>query len=87
MLPEGSLVTFDFEFFRSERNNRAGSEIYNYNKTFQASNDYDNLYDFVVGEAIDFTGGVDTSTDDSGANQNIFINENPFSEVSLLNSV
>ena len=77
VLPEGSLVTFDFEFFRSERNNNAGSEIYNYNKTFQASNDYDNLYDFVVGEAIDFTGGTDTSTDDSGANQNIFINTFP----------
>jgi len=77
VLPEGSLVTFDFEFFRSERNNNAGSEIYNYNKTFQASNDYDNLYDFVVGEAIDFTGGTDTSTDDSGANENIFINTFP----------
>ena len=82
-VPEGSLVTFDFEFFRSERNNNAGSEIYNYNKTFQASNDYDNLYDFVVGEAIDFTGGTDTSTDDSGANQNIFINENPLPSKSI----
>ena len=82
-VPEGSLVTFDFEFFRSERNNNAGSEIYNYNKTFQASNDYDNLYDFVVGEAIDFTGGTDTSTDDSGANQNVFINENPLPSKSI----
>ena len=32
------------------------------------------MYDFVVGEAIDFTGGIDTSTDDGLANTNTFLN-------------
>ena len=78
VIPEGSLVTFDIEFFRSERNNNVGSRIYNYNKTFAASNDYANLYDFTIGEGVDFQGGTDTSTDDSGANENIFLNSQPF---------
>jgi len=81
VIPEGSLVTFDLEFFRSERNTRVGSRIYNYNKTFAASNDYTNLYEFTVGEGIDFTGGTDTSTDDSGANQNIFFNTQPLPQL------
>ena len=73
-IPQGSLVTFDFKFNRNERNSNAGSRIYKYNKTFAASNDYDNLYDFVVGEGVDFQGGIDTSTDDAGANSNTFLN-------------
>ncbi len=81
-IPEGSLVTFDIEFSRSERSQSAGSSIYNYNKTFAASNDYANLYEFVVGEAIDFTGGTDTSTDDSGANLNVFLNPSTMPAVS-----
>ena len=76
-IPEGSLVTFEIEFHRTERNSDVGSEIYNYNKTFAAATDYANLYEFVIGEAIDFTGGIDTSTDDSGANDNTFYNTIP----------
>ena len=51
-----------------------GSKIYDYNRTFQASQDYNNLFDFVNGENIDFQGGIDTSQDDSGANTNVYIN-------------
>ena len=74
-IPAASLVTFDIKFTRQGTGTGScGSKIYNYNKTFQASNDYNNMFDFVNGENIDFTGGVDTSGDDSGANTNVYIN-------------
>ena len=83
-VPEGSLVTFDFDFERPEKKLPSkGSRIYKYHKTFAASNDYENLYDFVIGENIDFNGGIDTSTDDGGANENEFINTTPLPTKSI----
>lgn len=74
-IPAASLVTFDIKFTRKGTGTGScGSKIYNYNKTFQANNDYNNMFDFVNGENIDFQGGVDTSGDDSGANTNLYIN-------------
>ena len=73
-IPASSLVTFDLRFTRvGTGSGGCGSKIYDYNRTFQASTDYSNLFDFVNGENIDFKGGVDTSQDDSGANTNVYI--------------
>ena len=76
-MPEGSLATFVINFTRSARGTAAGARNYSYNKTFQASQNYANLYEFVVGENIDFTGGADTSTGDEVANDNNFYNTTP----------
>ena len=70
-VPQGSRVTFKINFNRNGRGSRCGEERYSYDKTFTAGVDYDNLYDFVLGENIDFTGGIDTYTDET-PNENIF---------------
>ena len=64
-LPQGSRVKFTIvmERNRAERGSCA-FVAYEFEKTFTASTDYDNLYDFVVGEGIDFTGGVTTGVQD-----------------------
>jgi hypothetical protein len=75
VIPASSLITFDIRFTRvGTGSGGCGSKIYDYNRTFQASQDYNNLFDFVNGENIDFQGGIDTSQDDSGANTNVYIN-------------
>jgi hypothetical protein len=73
-IPQGSLVTFKFNFGRFYRNNNNGAEFYEYDKTIQASNNYDNLYAFTIGENIDFEGGICTVSGDESCNNNVFLN-------------
>jgi hypothetical protein len=74
-IPVSSLVSFDIEFARTGSGGAGagcGQVIYRYKRTFQASTNYDNLFAFVNGENIDFTGGFDETLDDGGANKNIY---------------
>ena len=70
-LPQGSRVNFKINFNRNGRGSKCGEERYLYDKTFIASVDYDNLYEFVLGENIDFTGGTELYTDEQPS-ENIF---------------
>lgn len=64
-IPQGSLVTFILEFNRfGTGTGGCGSIKYVYDKSFQAERDYDNMFDFVNGEGIDFEGGELTGGDD-----------------------
>jgi hypothetical protein len=70
-LPQGSRVNFKINFNRNGRGSKCGEERYLYDKSFIASVDYDNLYEFVLGENIDFTGGTELYTDEQPS-ENIF---------------
>ena len=66
-IPEGSLVNFAIRFNRnaSDGGFLVGSstqKTYIYNRTVVASQDYNTLYEFVLGEGIDFTEGVASGT-------------------------
>ena len=68
-IPVGSIVNFNIELTRIGQNGvgkKCGKIFYIYDKTFQASQDYNNMYDFVNGENIDFKGGTFTNFDDGG---------------------
>jgi hypothetical protein len=76
-IPVGSLVTFEIEFTRIGRSGvgrDCGKVFYIYNRTFQASTDYNNMFDFVNGEGIDFKGGDITNLDDADDPKNVYIN-------------
>jgi len=64
-VPEGSRVTFDFTFNRNSAGGATGSRKYLYNRTVAASQDYDNLRDFVIGENITFKEGISSGTDNT----------------------
>ncbi len=68
-IPVGSIVNFNIELTRIGQNGvnrKCGKIFYIYDKTFQASQDYNNMFDFVNGENIDFKGGTFTNFDDGG---------------------
>lgn len=69
-IPGGSLVTIKFSANRYHRGSRCGSRKYVFDKTFTASQDYDNMYAFVEGDNIDLTNGATTGSDDILNNQN-----------------
>ena len=54
-IPAGSQVNIFFENIRDGRGERAGSRYYIFDRKFIATKDYANLYDFIIGENIDFT--------------------------------
>ena len=59
-IPAGSIVEIKLNAIRNNRGGNCQSRVYKYNKTFTASNNYDSLYDWAVGDNIDFTNGEDT---------------------------
>ena len=56
-VPAGSRIRFYIDFNRSSGINCSSSH-YIYDKTFTSSQDYDNLYEFVQGDNIDFSTGT-----------------------------
>ena len=73
-IPAGSTVEFRVLFKRGRRGRNCGSVQYAYGdiagdspKVFQASADYSNLHQFVIGENITFKGGIFSGSDDSGS--------------------
>jgi len=53
-IPAGSQVTFNIKNERLGSGSRCGSRYFLFERTFTASRDYDNMYDFIIGENIDF---------------------------------
>ena len=64
-IPAGSIIQIKLDTRRNKRGSKCGGRIYKYDKTFTSSNDYDNLYDWAVGDNIDFTNGVTSGSDDN----------------------
>jgi len=63
-VPAGSIVQIKLDARRDSRGRFCGGRIYEYDKTFTSSNDYASLYDWAVGDNIDFTNGETTGSDD-----------------------
>jgi len=63
-IPAGSIIQIKLDTRRNKRGGDCGGRIYKYDKTFTSSNDYDSLYDWAVGDNIDFTNGETTGSDD-----------------------
>lgn len=57
-IPAGSRVKFFINLKRGGRGGSCGSFGYLFDKTFTASQDYDNIFDFVLGDNIDFGSGI-----------------------------
>jgi len=93
-IPEGSLVNFSIRINRnaSDGGFLVGSSnqvTYDYNRTVEASQDYNTLYEFVIGEGIDFTEGVASGTVTVGNNFSTTIGDRdlpPFSPFSGVTS-
>ena len=66
-IPAGSIIQIKLDANRDKNRlvSSCGSRTYKYDKTFTSSNDYDSLYDWAVGDNIDFTNGETTGSDDS----------------------
>ena len=63
-IPAGSIIQIKLDTRRNKRGSKCGGRIYKYDKTFTSSNDYASLYDWAVGDNIDFTNGVTSGSDD-----------------------
>ena len=63
-VPKRAIVRIKFDFRRNQKSSNKGSKIYRFDREFTATQDYDNFYDFWVGENIaSFLDlGVDTSS-------------------------
>lgn len=67
-IPAGSRVKFYIDLNRNGRGSDCGSSRYVFEKTFTSSQDYDNLYDFVQGDNIDFGSGTYTGSEEPNEN-------------------
>ena len=67
-IPAGSIVQIKLREHRNHRGSNCGSRQYVYDKTFTASQDYDNMYAFVEGDNIDLTNGSTSGTTDDTIN-------------------
>ena len=64
-IPAGSIIQIKLDTRRNKRGSKCGGRIYKYDKTFTSSNYYASLYDWAVGDNIDFTNGVTSGSDDN----------------------
>ena len=64
-IPAGSIIQIKLDTRRNKRGSKCGGRIYTYDKTFVASDDYDSLYAWAVGDNIDFTNGISSGSDDT----------------------
>jgi hypothetical protein len=71
-IPSNSRVVFDITFRRERRNNSCDQYIYRFKQDFTASEDYASLYDFVVGQNVNFDAGENDPNNGEGPNQNVF---------------
>lgn len=71
-ITEGTIIEFDLIFNRPDKSNKVGQRKYTFKKQFIAASNYDNLYDFAVGQNIDFSTGDSVETGDEEPNQNVF---------------
>ncbi|GAF90354.1 unnamed protein product, partial [marine sediment metagenome] len=71
-IPSNSRVVFDIVFRRERRGNSCDQYIYRFQKEITASEDYSSLYDFVIGQNVNFDSGENDPNNGEGPNQNIF---------------
>lgn len=64
-IPAGSIVRIQIRANRRSRGSKCGGRSYQYDKRFTSGDDYNSLYDFVLGDNIDLTNGVTTGSDDT----------------------
>jgi len=64
-IPAGSIIRIYLRANRFKRGSKCGSREYDYDKRFTASQDYDSLYSFILGDNIDLTNGISGGTDDT----------------------
>jgi len=62
-IPAGSLVRINIRANRRSRGSKCGGREYAYDKRFTSGDDYDSLYDFILGDNIDLTNGITTGSD------------------------
>jgi hypothetical protein len=63
-IPAGSIVNIRLNIRRFGAGERCGSYRYLYEKTIVANSDYDDFFQFIVGQNIDLEAGVTTGGDD-----------------------
>lgn len=72
-VPAGSLININFKVTRTSRGESCGERTYTFDKSFTASQDYDSLFAFIIGDHIDLTSGNSTGGDAT-------VNENQFTD-------
>ena len=77
-IPAGSIINIRLAESRRNRGSKCGSRNYLYEKKFTASQDYDSLYDWFIGDNIDFTNGVSTGSDSTINQQNQYDTIEPY---------
>ena len=77
-VPAGSIINLEFYATRRHRGSKCGGRDYLYNKKFTSSQDYDSVYDWVIGDNIDFTNGVHTGSDDTINQENQYNDIKPY---------
>jgi len=78
-VPAGSRIKFYIDINRKGSGSQCGSSHYIFEKTFTSSQDYDNLYEFVQGDNIDFgsgeySGGEEPNDNDQTHSLEPFVN-------------
>ena len=64
-VPAGSLIRIKLRAHRNRRGSKCGGRTYDYEKRFTASQDYNSLYAWAIGDNIDFTNGTTTGSDNT----------------------
>jgi|TARA_R100000084_G_C4655751_1_gene152819 hypothetical protein len=75
-IPVGSTIRMNIEFSREGKGSKCGKDSYYYDKSFVSSQNYDNFYDWFVGDGVNLTTGDCEVNNGETCNSNIF-NTNP----------
>ena len=67
-IPAGTIVNFYIRWHRNARGSKVKSRTYTFEQSFEANTDYDTMYEFVLGENIQFDQGVSSGTDTPNTN-------------------
>jgi hypothetical protein len=70
-IPAGTLININFKVTRSYRGKSCGERTYTFDKSFTASQDYESLFAFIIGDHVDLTSGNSTGGD-ATVNENYF---------------
>jgi len=68
-VPAGSRIHIRISLDRNGRGSSCGSSHYLFDKTFTSSQDYNNLFDFVQGDNVDFGSGTYNGGEDPNINE------------------
>jgi len=68
-IPAGSRIKIVIDLNRKGTGSKCGSSHYVFDKTFTSSQDYDNLYDFVEGDNVNFSSGEYSGSEEPNDNE------------------